>query len=356
MLSRATMAQTTADAAHGDAVAASYRQLADVYHDLLSRDAVDDVLERLVKTVRGLIPVTSMLIAETRIEERVLVPLIAAGDWPEEFLSTTLAFGEGLIGVAAERGQPILCNEAHRDPRAGHVAGTPEGDPEAIISLPLVSGGMVIGAMSLYREGEGAEFTPFEFELACRFGDAATLALQNARTRAELRERSRRDELTGLRNRRGFNELLAATLAETRDDEAPVGLLVIDIDDFKHVNDSHGHPCGDALLRHLARVLDDATRHRDCVCRLGGDEFGIVLPHADAEQSRAVGQRIEQAVAANPLLHGDDPISVKVSTGAASTAETGADPGCLLRDADRAMYAQKRERKAPVPLRLVSDV
>lgn len=349
------MAETTADAIRGEAVAASYRQLADVYHDLLSRDGVDELLERLVKTVRALIPVTSMLIAETRIEERLLVPLVAAGDWPEEFLSTTLRFGEGLIGVAAQRGQPILCNEAHRDPRAGHVEGTPEDTPEAIISLPLVSGGLVIGAMSLYREGEGATFTPFEFELAQRFGDAATLALHNARTRAELRERSRRDELTGLLNRRGFNELLAATLAEAEAGEVPVGLLLIDIDDFKLVNDGHGHPCGDEVLRHVARLLDEATRHRDCVCRLGGDEFGIVLPRADTEQSRTIAARIEAALAAHPMLHGDEPVPVTASTGAASSLETVAGAEGLLREADRAMYAQKRERKAPIPLRLVSE-
>ncbi|HZT15021.1 MAG TPA: sensor domain-containing diguanylate cyclase [Gaiellaceae bacterium] len=349
------MPDQIADAAGDDPVAASYRQLADVYHDLLSRDGVEELLERLVKTVRGLIPVTSILVAETRIEERVLVPLVAEGDWPEDFLSTTLPFGDGLIGMAAERGRPILCNAAHLDPRAGHVAGTPDGEPEAIVSLPLVSGGVVIGAMSLYREGEGATFTPFEFELAKRFADAATLALQNARTRAELRERGRRDELTGLLNRRGFNELLASTLARAREDEVAVALLLIDIDDFKRVNDSHGHTCGDALLQHVSRLLDEATRHRDCVCRIGGDEFGVVLLRADTEQGRAVARRIEESVEAHPMLHGDEPVAVTVSTGAASTRETPPHAESLLREADRAMYRQKRERKPAVALRLVSE-
>ncbi len=349
------MSEPIADAAGDDPVAASYRQLADVYHDLLSRDGVDELLERLVETVRGLIPVTSILIAETRIDERLLVPRVAAGEWPEDFLSSTLPFGEGLIGMAAERGQPILCNEAHLDPRAGHVAGTPDGEPEAIVSLPLVSGRVVIGAMSLYREGEGSAFTPFEFELAKRFADAATLALRGARTRAELRERGRRDELTELLNRRGFNELLASTLARARDDEVSVGLLLIDIDDFKRVNDSHGHPCGDALLQHVARLLDEVTRHRDCVCRIGGDEFGVVLHRADAEQSRAIARRIEESVEARPMLHGDQPVAVTVSTGSASTQETPADAESLLREADRAMYRQKRERKPGVALRLVSE-
>lgn len=343
-----------ADGAAGDAVVDSYRQLADVYHDLLERDDVDEVLERLLERVRALIPVSTILLAEARAAERVLVPLVAAGDWPDEFLSTTLRFGEGLIGIVAERGEPILCNDAHRDPRVGHVEGTPRGAPEAIISLPLVSGGVVIGAMSLYRDGEGAAFTPFELELASRFADAATLALDNARTRAELRERARRDELTGLLNRRGFNELLASALADVQDEEH-VSLLLLDIDDFKQINDNHGHPCGDAVLQHVARLLDEVTRNRDCVCRLGGDEFGIVLPHVDARRARTIAERLEAALEEHPLLHGGEPVPVTASTGVATAPETPSDAESLLRDADRAMYSQKRERKAPVALRLASE-
>src|SRR5205823_3076688 len=156
---RALMSATVPDTAaseRGALVASSYRQLAEIYHDLLSRDQLDQVLERLVKTVRHLIPVASILIAEAQTEQRLLKPLVAEGGWPDGFLDSTLPFGEGLIGLAAERGRPILCNEAHHDPRAGHVAGTPVGEPEAIISMPLVARGVVIGAMSLYREGEDA--------------------------------------------------------------------------------------------------------------------------------------------------------------------------------------------------------
>lgn len=349
------MPEESAEAAHERAVIASYRQLAEVYRDLLSRDAVDEVLERLVKTVEGLIPVTSILIAESRLEERELIPLVAEGEWPEGFMETTMPFGHGIIGTVAERGQPILSNEAHKDARAGHVAGTPEGEPEAIMSLPLVGRGVVIGAMSLYREGEGSAFTQFEFEVAQRFADAATLALENARTRAELRELGRRDPLTGVLNRRGFNELLTRSLAAATD-ESPSALILLDIDDFKNVNDSHGHPCGDALLCHVTRVLEDETRSQDCVCRLGGDEFGIVLTRADAEAARLIARRIEEALAERPMFHGDNPIKITVSIGVASTSETMPDAENLLREADRAMYGTKRERRSPVALRLVSDV
>ena len=147
-----TTVPDTAASERGELVASSYRQLAEIYHDLLSREGLDQVLDRLVKTVRHLIPVASILIAEAHTDERVMVPLVAEGGWPDGFLESRLPFGEGLIGLVVERGRAILCNDAHLDPRAGHVAGTPVGEPEAIISVPLVARGVVLGAMSLYRK------------------------------------------------------------------------------------------------------------------------------------------------------------------------------------------------------------
>ena len=196
-----------------DEIARSYQQLAQIYHDLLSLDSLDALLERLVGTVRRLIPVNHLLIVKADTSRRELIPLRADGTWPADFAEQRLPFGEGLIGLAVRHGKPILANEAHRDTRAGHVIGTPEEEPEAIISLPLVAHGVVIGAMSLYREGEGSYFSDFEFELAQSFADAATLAIENARVRAELLDQTRRDELTGVLNRRGFDDLLESVIA-----------------------------------------------------------------------------------------------------------------------------------------------
>jgi len=343
----------TAASERGALVASSYRQLAEIYHDLLSRDQLDHVLERLVKTVRHLIPVASILIAEAQTERRLLKPIVAEGGWPDGFLDSTLPFGEGLIGLAAERGRPILCNEAHHDPRAGHVAGTPVGEPEAIISMPLVARGVVIGAMSLYREGEDAMFSEFDFELAQRFADAATIAIENARTRAELRELGRRDELTGLFNRRGFNELLAAALVDEL--HGPVGLVIIDLDDFKSVNDQHGHLCGDDVLAAVAALLRDAVGVTGQVSRLGGDEFAVILTPGSLVEAKIVAEHIRAALAGHVvrLVSGD--VRQEASIGIATTQGlAGADAETLLREADRAMYEAKPERP-PVRLKLVSD-
>ena len=343
----------TAASERGERVASSYRQLAEIYHDVLSREGLDQVLERLVKTVRHLIPVASILIAEAQTDQRVLVPIVAEGGWPEGFLGSKLPFGEGLIGLAAARGRPILCNEAHLDPRAGHVAGTPIGEPEAIISVPLVARGVVIGAMSLYREGERARFSDFDFELAQRFADAATIAIENARTREELRELGRRDELTGLLNRRGFNALLAEALEAAP--ASPVALVLIDLDDFKSVNDRHGHVTGDDVLIAVARTLELAAEGVGAVCRIGGDEFAVILRDVGVAAASVAGELARAAIEALVVAVPGGEVRQKASIGVAGTdALLSPTAEHLLREADRAMYAAKPESE-PVRLRLVAE-
>lgn len=335
----------------GEPVASSYRQLAEIYHDVLSREGLDQVLDRLVKTVRHLIPVASILIAEAQTDQGMLVPIVAEGGWPDGFLGSKLPFGEGLIGLAAQRGRPILCNEAHLDPRAGHVAGTPIGEPEAIISVPLVARGVVIGALSLYREGEGASFSDFDFELAQRFADAATIAIENARTRDELRELGRRDELTGLFNRRGFNTLLAEALADA---SSPVALVLVDLDDFKSVNDCHGHVSGDDVLIAVARTIERSSG-AGAVCRIGGDEFAVILRDTTTAGGTVMAAMVEAALGELAVAVGGGEVSQRASIGVACT-DTLPSPTAehLLREADRAMYATKRLSE-PVRLRLVAE-
>ena len=322
-----------------DQVVASYRQLAEIYHDLLSREDPDVVLDRIVQTVRRLVPVASILVAAADHDERVLHPLVAEGvGWPEDFMDSRLPFGEGLIGIVAERGRAIFSNNAHLDGRAGHVEGTPDDEPEAIISLPLVARGVVIGAMSLYREGEGAAFSELDFELAQRFADAATLAIENARTRADLRELARHDELTGIFNRRAFNEHLVETVAELPADKL-VALVLVDLDDFKSVNDVHGHMAGDEVLRAVAARLEQAAGGHP-VFRLGGDEFAalVIGPHDDADA--AVTRIATQLSAFDVPIPGVE-LAQSASIGIAKAPGGTVLPENLLHEADHAMYRAK---------------
>jgi Diguanylate cyclase, GGDEF domain/GAF domain len=120
------------------------------------------------------------------------------------------------------------------------VPGTPI-EPEALVVVPLVARGVLKGTLNVYREGEDASFTPEEFELARRLGDAAALALDNAHIRASLELQAQTDSLTGLYNHRYFHERLRRELTSASSAHETVGVVMVDIDDFKRVNDIYGH-------------------------------------------------------------------------------------------------------------------
>ena len=173
---------------------------------------------------------------------------------PTRSWSTRIGFDEGITGWAARRREAALVNQAHLDPRVSFVPGTPI-DPEALISIPLVARAQIKGVLNIYRVGEDGVFTEDEFELAKRFADAAALALDNAQIRARLEHQAQTDSLTGLFNHRAFHERLLHALQEASRTHRPVAVLMLDIDDFKRVNDVHGHGVGDEVLQQLAETL-----------------------------------------------------------------------------------------------------
>jgi diguanylate cyclase (GGDEF)-like protein len=324
------------------AVVASYERLTALYHDLLRQESLSGLLERAADAVAELVPCSSLLIAEALVEEQVIVPLVVRGAWQAETLQVRPRFGEGLIGWAAANGQPVRSNEAHLDERAGLVEGTPD-EPEAVMCFPLLSAGRAVGAFSLYREGEGSSFSDEEFHVAQRFADAMTLALVNAKAREQLLYLARNDHLTGCLNRRGFHEELHSVVASTT--ASSLVLLLIDLDDFKNVNDQHGHPTGDELLREVAeRVRATAPEHA-AVARLGGDEFAILFASSSIDDTAEAVESVKAILDPLTFVSSDVAVSVTGSVGFAEV-EIG-QPGIeahLLRMADESMYRDKDDR------------
>jgi diguanylate cyclase (GGDEF)-like protein len=323
----------------------AYERLTALYHDLLGQESLDDLLGRAAEAVADLVPCSALLIAETDASEQVIVPLLASGDWCQETLQMRPSFGEGLIGWAVASGQAVMANEAHLDPRAGHVAGTPAGAPEALICLPLISGGEVIGALSLYREGDYTWFSDAEFAMARRFADAVTLALANAQARRQLTDVARTDYLTGALNRRGFHQELTTLKSRAGRADQTIALLLIDLDDFKSVNDRFGHPVGDMLLQQVAAQLSAHAPVEAAVARLGGDEFALLfLPERPGEAARVAGAVAESL---NPLsfVSANGAVSITASVGSAElpATEHTLDEE-LLATADASMYERKLGR------------
>jgi diguanylate cyclase (GGDEF)-like protein len=314
-----------------------YRRLAEIFHDVLSEQSLDALLDRIADTLAELIPYEDVHIYEADEAKRELIPMLARGEWADEVMRERFAYGEGITGWAVEHREPVLANQAHLDPRVRFVPGTPL-DPEALIAVPLVARGRLKGTLNIYRVGEEASFTEEEFLLATRFGDAAALALDNAHIRARLEHQASTDALTGLYNHRAFHDRLRAELTRASTEHDTVALVLLDLDDFKKVNDVYGHGVGDQVLVQLADVLRGSVRATDAVCRIGGEEFGIVIPSGDVPNAVALAARLgEQLAALDVGAAGTLTVSIGIAVGPAHAAN----PRELVACAEAAMMTAK---------------
>jgi diguanylate cyclase (GGDEF)-like protein len=154
------------------------------------------------------------------------------------------------------------------------------------------------------------------------------------------------DELTGLPNRYLFFDRVGTALVRAQRARSRMGLLYVDVDDFKQVNDCHGHAAGDALLREVARRLAACARHSDTVARLGGDEFVLILEDLNVtEDAERIARQIDAAMQAPIALDGIE-LHIRASIGSAVFPDDGQYIEDLLKHADIAMYGQKRSRKS----------
>jgi diguanylate cyclase (GGDEF)-like protein len=314
-----------------------YRRLAEIFHDVLSEQSLGALLERIADTLAELIPYEDVHIYEADEAKRELIPVLARSQWAHEIMSETFSFGEGITGWAVDHREAVLANQAHLDPRVRFVPGTPV-DPEALIAVPLIARGHLKGTLNIYRVGEHAAFSDEEFLLAKRFGDAAALALDNAHIRARLEHQAETDALTGLYNHRAFHDRLRQELLRASTTHDTVALVMLDLDDFKKVNDVYGHGIGDQLLHQVADVLRASVRSTDIVCRVGGEEFAVIVPSGDVQSSIALGERVGEQLA---KLEADAVGKLTASTGVAVGPDNAANPRELVACAEAAMMTAK---------------
>ena len=223
-------------------------------------------------------------------------------------------------------------------------AGIPEGDEK--IEVPLTAGQVSFGSLVLF----GDEFDDEERMTAVSLAAQAVVALDNARLHRIVERQALVDGLTGLANRRQCEETLASELARLERFGGPLAVVFADLDWFKEVNDRHGHPSGDAVLREFAQLLRETLRDVDLAGRWGGEEFLLILPGTDLAGGAQVAERIRQALVGRIVLSADaSPIPVTASFGVAATppASTAAE---LFSAADAALYEAKRNGKNRVEI------
>jgi diguanylate cyclase (GGDEF)-like protein len=224
----------------------------------------------------------------------------------------------------------------------------------SLAMLPLVAGGRSVGLVELMSV-ESVVLDPDGLDLVRAMANEAAFALENARLYERAQALADRDPLTDFLNHRAFHERLGDELLRAQRARRPVGLLMIDLDGFKLVNDTRGHPVGDQVLRWTAERIRSAIRAADVPARYGGDEFVVILPDADLGAARIAGGRIMEAFVGEGFAAGDAaPVPIGVSVGVAAFPSDGRSPSDLVAAADRALYRVKRRGGAGVTA--VTDV
>lgn len=244
-----------------------------------------------------------------------------------------------LCGQVAHQQEPLCLSDVVGNPHVTRPACAREGF-RSFCAIPLQAEGQVLGVMSLHGR-QAHEPSAQERDLLTTIGNQVAIALLNIRLYEETRRLAITDGLTGLINRRHFLDLAGHEFERFRRYNRPLSVIMLDIDNFKRVNDTHGHAVGDEVLQALAARFRANVRDIDLLARYGGEEFAVLLPESDPPGARQAAERLRRSVAETPIETAAGLLSVTISLGLALVAPDCPDLPTLLRLADDALYAAK---------------
>ena len=252
-----------------------------------------------------------------------------------------LAPGEGVAGRAAADDHPVAWPGG---PPGVHRA---DGEPAAATALavPLHSSERLLGVVAVYAADPDRRFSPAELVTLATVVRQAETAIDNVLLHEEAERLSITDGLTGVWNRRHLDLRSSEELRRARRFGEPFSLVLVDVDDFKRVNDTHGHQTGDAVLVELAGRLASSVREVDTVARYGGEEFCLLLPRTDVGGAELLAEKVRDAVASAAFPTDGGELHVTVSVGVATHPVHGGTVPQLMSAVDAALYRAKRAGK-----------
>ena len=234
-------------------------------------------------------------------------------------------------------GMCFPCDHAKAD---GAVA------PNEYICVPIVAHGDTVGLLHIrFDTGQdGAVHVRDSSEFSVRCGEHISMAIANVKLRDELHDQSIRDPLTGLYNRRYFLDAMRREISICDRKKRSFGLVSFDADKFKNFNDNHGHDAGDMVLRAIGKKLLDVATPDEVCCRIGGEEFAVIVPNADLARTVELAEELRDAIASTQVRYVDGPLPrVTISAGVSAFPVSGTNPQSLLKKADQALYLAKAD-------------
>lgn len=240
-----------------------------------------------------------------------------------------------VVRMVASTGQPPVA--------PGHDAEIRDHVPAEIgVVAPLDFGEGRAGLLILGKRMTEAEYEQHDLRLLRALADSSAVALRNAELLDRLRAQATIDPLTGCHNRRGFDEILELEFSRARRYKRPLGLVLLDIDHFKRVNDEYGHEVGDHALQRIGRAVRHTFRSTDSACRFGGEEFALIFPETEKDEAERLAERLRVLIETLPP-NAEVPRSLTASFGVAAYPDDGRDIAALIRSADRALYLAKAQ-------------
>ncbi|MGA0586564.1 diguanylate cyclase domain-containing protein [Dyella sp. KRB-257] len=307
---------------------------------------LDALFRRVHEIIAGLLPARNFFVALYDAERDALSFPYCVDD--HDIAPEPLPLDSGTLSAEVVRsGRPLLLRSddvASVSERVrAIVAQAPPGHaPLAWLGVPLVAQHGVIGALVVQSYTGDVTYGEDDIHLLQFVSTQVAAAIERKQVEARLNHMARYDQLTDLPNRALFHDRLQNALARARRDLERVGILFLDLDRFKEINDRRGHAVGDRLLCEVARRLSACVRESDTVGRLGGDEFAVLLPRiVKPEGAMAVAEKIRRALH-QPIDLDGQPATISASIGIALYPDHGESEDVLLKLADDAMYAAKR--------------
>ncbi|SBS39978.1 Phytochrome-like protein cph2 [Vibrio toranzoniae] len=292
-----------------------------------AQQIVSDILPRILGNVNGSVSLM-------RASRNQLITQLDWGDiWPG---SASFAPEECW---SLRKGRAHLSNNDFHSLSCGHMH---DMDNNQTLCIPLTAHGNTIGIMHLYFGQGDIKIDPITEQLAFSVSEHLGLALANLSLQEKLRSQALSDPLTGLFNRRFFDQKLEEHSMNSATSEQPLSLLMLDLDHFKRFNDNFGHDAGDFVLKEISALLKQSVSEDEIACRLGGEELAILLPHYSMQQATEFGQTLCDAVRSMHLEHkGLSLGQLGVSIGVAMYPKPASDTESLVKMADKALYMAK---------------
>ena len=268
--------------------------------------------------------------------------------YAERLAGATFAKNTGLVSMAVEMGRYLPYNGAYDEGRSVvFTRERPLRGARSLLVLPMVAQDKAMGACVLAC-AEPGQFPDGRRKLLEVLATQVAISLQNARMYEQMEQMATIDGLTQLHNRRAFGQKLSEVVARGQRSEQPFCMLLTDIDHFKSINDTYGHPVGDEVLRQVSRTFQEELRQTDIAARYGGEEFAIILEGTDLEGALQIGERLREAVAALRFSSLKGTFQITMSFGVARCPQDADEEDALIECADQALYYAKEHGRNQV--------